>query len=81
MISWFIVNVFDVLKNKKLYANLKTYTFAWIFFSYIVSAKCIEIVKKLHESFRQQIEKKNEQYAFKTNKDSRRVIFKPSDWV
>jgi hypothetical protein len=37
------------------------------------------IVKKLHESFRQQIEKKNEQYAFKTNKDSRRVIFKPSD--
>jgi hypothetical protein len=50
-----------------------------IVFSYIVSAKYIEIVKKLHASVQQQIEKKNEQYTFKANKDSRFVIFKPGD--
>jgi len=52
-----------------------------IVFSYIVSAKYIEIVKKLHASVQQQIEKKNEQYTFKANKDSRFVIFKLGDWV
>ena len=40
-----------------------------------------EMVKKLHESVRQHIEKKNEQYANKANKGRRQVIFEPSDWV
>jgi hypothetical protein len=43
--------------------------------------KKVEMVKKLHESVRQHIEKKNEQYATKTNKDRRQVIFEPGDWV
>ena len=37
--------------------------------------------KKLHDSVRQQIEKKNEQYANKANKGRRQVIFEPGDWV
>jgi hypothetical protein len=40
-----------------------------------------EMVKKLHESVRQHIEKKNEQYATKANKSCRHVIFEPGDWV
>uniref|UniRef100_A0A2N9FHU8 RNA-directed DNA polymerase n=1 Tax=Fagus sylvatica TaxID=28930 RepID=A0A2N9FHU8_FAGSY len=40
-----------------------------------------EMVKKLHESVRQHIEKKNEQYANKANKGRRQVIFEPGDWV
>jgi hypothetical protein len=43
--------------------------------------KKVEMVKKLHESVRQHIEKKNEQYATKANKGHREVIFEPSDWV
>uniref|UniRef100_A0A2N9HNA1 Uncharacterized protein n=1 Tax=Fagus sylvatica TaxID=28930 RepID=A0A2N9HNA1_FAGSY len=43
--------------------------------------KKAEMVKKLHESVRQHIEKKNEQYANKTNKGRRQVIFEPGDWV
>jgi hypothetical protein len=43
--------------------------------------KKAEMVKKLHESVRQHIEKKNEQYATKANKDRRQVIFEPGDWV
>jgi hypothetical protein len=43
--------------------------------------KKAEMVKKLHESVRQHIEKKNEQYATKANKGRRQVIFEPSDWV
>ena len=43
--------------------------------------KKAETVKKLHESVRQQIEKKNEQYATKANKGRRQVIFEPGDWV
>jgi hypothetical protein len=43
--------------------------------------KKVEMVKKLHESVRQHIEKKNEQYAAKANKGRRKVIFEPSDWV
>jgi hypothetical protein len=43
--------------------------------------KKAEMVKKLHESVRQHIEKKNEQYATKANKGSRQVIFEPGDWV
>jgi hypothetical protein len=39
------------------------------------------MVKKLHESVRQHIEKKNEQYATKANKGCRQVIFEPGDWV
>ena len=42
--------------------------------------KKAEIVKKLHESVQQHIEKKNEQYANKANKGHRQVIFEPGDW-
>ena len=34
-----------------------------------------EMVKKLHETIRQQIEKKNEYYATKANKGRRKVVF------
>ena len=37
--------------------------------------KKAEIVRQLHERVKQQIEKKNEQYAFKANKGRRRVLF------
>ena len=43
--------------------------------------KKAEMVKKLHESVRQHIEKKNEQYATKANKGHRQVLFEPGDWV
>uniref|UniRef100_A0A2N9F1F1 RNA-directed DNA polymerase n=1 Tax=Fagus sylvatica TaxID=28930 RepID=A0A2N9F1F1_FAGSY len=43
--------------------------------------KKAEMVKKLHESVWQHIEKKNEQYATKANKGRRQVIFEPGDWV
>jgi hypothetical protein len=43
--------------------------------------KKAKMVKKLHESVRQHIEKKNEQYANKANKGRRQVIFEPGDWV
>jgi hypothetical protein len=43
--------------------------------------KKAEMVKKLHDSVRQQIQKKNEQYANKANKGRRQVIFEPGDWV
>ena len=43
--------------------------------------KKAEMVKKLHESVRLYIEKKNEQYATKANKGRRQVIFEPNDWV
>jgi hypothetical protein len=43
--------------------------------------KKAEMVKKLYESIRKHIEKKNEQYAAKANKGCRQVIFEPGDWV
>ena len=43
--------------------------------------KKAEMVKKLHESVRQHIEKKNEQYVTKANNGRRQVLFKPGDWV
>jgi hypothetical protein len=43
--------------------------------------KKAEMVKKLHESVRQHIKKKNEQYVTKANKGRRQVIFEPDDWV
>uniref|UniRef100_A0A2N9J0K3 Reverse transcriptase RNase H-like domain-containing protein n=1 Tax=Fagus sylvatica TaxID=28930 RepID=A0A2N9J0K3_FAGSY len=43
--------------------------------------KKAEMVKKLPETVRQHIEKKNEQYANKANKGRRQVIFEPGDWV
>ena len=43
--------------------------------------KKAEMVKKLHESVRQHIEKKNEQYETKANKGRRQVLFESSDWV
>ena len=43
--------------------------------------KKAEMVKKIYESVRKHIEKKNEQYATKANKGRRQVLFEPSDWV
>ena len=43
--------------------------------------KKAEMVKKLHESVRQHIKKKNEQYATKANKGRRQVLFELGDWV
>jgi hypothetical protein len=43
--------------------------------------KKAEMVKKLHESVRQHIEKKNKQYANKAGKGRRQVIFEPGDCV
>ena len=43
--------------------------------------KKAEMVKKLHESVRQHIENKNEQYVTKANNGRRQVLFKPGDWV
>jgi len=43
--------------------------------------KKAEMVKKIHERVKQQIEKKNEQYATHANKGRRRVTFEPGDWV
>ena len=43
--------------------------------------KKAKMVKKLHESVRKHMEKKNEQYATKANKGRRQVIFEPGDWV
>ena len=41
--------------------------------------KKAEMVKKLHESVWQHVEKKNEQYVNKANKGRRQVIFEPGD--
>jgi hypothetical protein len=43
--------------------------------------KKTKMVKKLHGSVQQHIEKKNEQYATKADKGHRQVIFEPGDWV
>ena len=40
-----------------------------------------QVVKDLHAKIRQQIEKKNEQYANKTNRGRKLVRFEPGDWV
>ena len=41
--------------------------------------KKVEMVKKLHESVRKHIEKKNKQYVTKANKGRRQVLFEPGD--
>jgi hypothetical protein len=40
-----------------------------------------QVVKTLHESVRQQIEKRNRGYAIKANKGCKHVVFQPGDWV
>nr|XP_034901491.1 uncharacterized protein LOC118039036 [Populus alba] len=40
-----------------------------------------QVVKTLHESVRQQIEKRNRVYVTKANKGRKHVIFQPGDWV
>ena len=40
-----------------------------------------EMVKKLHVTIQQQIQKRNEHYATKSNKGRRRVVFQPREWV
>ena len=39
------------------------------------------VVKTLHESVRQQIEKRNRVHATKANKGRKHVVFQPGDWV
>ena len=41
--------------------------------------KKVENVKEIHERVKQQIEKKNQQYATHANKGRRRVTFEPGD--
>jgi len=43
--------------------------------------KKAEKVKEIHERVKQQIEKKNRQYATHVNKGWRRVTFELGDWV
>jgi len=43
--------------------------------------KKVDSIKELHAKVRANIEKKNEQYANKSNTDCVRVIFEPGDWV
>ena len=43
--------------------------------------KKAEKEKEIHEWVKQQIEKKNQQYATHANKGRRRVTFEPGDWV
>ena len=43
--------------------------------------KKAEKVKEIHERVKQQIEKKNQQYASHANNGRRRVTFEPGDWV
>jgi len=38
-------------------------------------------VRKLHEHVKAQIEKKIESYAKQANKERKKVVFEPSDWV
>jgi hypothetical protein len=40
-----------------------------------------QVVKTLHESVRQQIEKRNRVCATKANKRRKHVVFQPDDWV
>jgi hypothetical protein len=40
-----------------------------------------QVVKTLHESVRQQIEKRHHVYATKANKGRKHVVFQPGDWV
>jgi len=40
-----------------------------------------QVVKTLHESVRQQIEKRNHVYSTKANKGCKHVVFQPNDWV
>ena len=40
-----------------------------------------QVVKTLHESVRQQIEKRNRVYATKANKGRKHVVFQLGDWV
>jgi hypothetical protein len=39
------------------------------------------VMEPLHESVSRQIQKINNQYAFKANKDRKKVIFEPNDCV
>ena len=40
-----------------------------------------QVVKTLHQSVRQQIEKRKRVYATKANKGRKHVVFQPDDWV
>ena len=68
-----------VIKYKQGKENIVVNALSWIVS--LDQKKKAEMVKQLHECVKQQIEKKNEQYASKANKGRRRVVFEPSDWV
>jgi hypothetical protein len=40
-----------------------------------------QVVKTLHKSVQQQIEKRNRVYATKANKGCKHVVFQPHNWV
>lgn len=40
-----------------------------------------KLVKQIHETARLNIERRTEQYAQQANKNRKRVIFEPGDWV
>ncbi|KAK1581185.1 hypothetical protein Q3G72_003854 [Acer saccharum] len=43
--------------------------------------KMADFVKQLHETTRQNIERRTEQYATQANKGLKKVVFEPGDWV
>lgn len=75
----------DVLRNEKLYANLKKCTFCmdkFVFLRYSVNKKGIEIDEEIVKTirvFNNKQKEKNEQYTTKTNKGRLYVIFKLDD--
>lgn len=75
----------DVLRNEKLYDNLKKCTFCmdkFVFLRYSVNKKGIEIDEEIVKTirvFNNKQKEKNEQYTTKTNKGRLYVIFKLDD--
>lgn len=75
----------DVLRNEKLYANLKKCTFCmdkFVFLRYSVNKKGIEIDEEIVKTirvFNNKQKEKNEQYTTKTNKGRLYVIFELDD--
>ena len=43
--------------------------------------KKAELVQRIHETARLNIERRTEQYAKQANKGRRKVVFEPGDWV
>jgi hypothetical protein len=80
--------VLAVLRKEKLYANLKTCYFCLdkvVFLGYLVSGKGLAVdeekVKAIKEWPTPKSITENERVASQANKERRRVIFEPGDWV